>query len=64
MGRIVEKPVVKNGQIVIAKVLPLSLSFDHRVVDGAQAAEFLLDLKKFLESPDVLMLDIGENPYF
>lgn len=64
VGRIVEKPIVKNGQIAIAKVLPLSLSFDHRVVDGAQAAEFLRDLKKFLESPDVLMLDIGENPYF
>lgn len=63
-GRIVEKPIVKNGQIVVGKVLPLSLSFDHRVVDGAQAADFLKDLKKFLENPDLLMLDLGENPYF
>jgi len=64
VGRIMEKPVVKNGQIVVAKVLPLSLSFDHRVVDGAQAAEFLKDLIKFLENPELLMLDLGENPYF
>ncbi|MBI2597859.1 MAG: 2-oxo acid dehydrogenase subunit E2 [Candidatus Diapherotrites archaeon] len=64
VGRIIEKPVAKNGQIIVAKVLPLSLSFDHRVVDGAQAAEFLKDLKKFLENPNLLILDMGENPYF
>lgn len=58
VGRIQEKPVVKNGQIVIGKVLPVSLSFDHRVVDGAQAAEFLGDLKKHLEDPSFLLVEI------
>ena len=39
IGRIAEKPVVKNGEIVAAPVLALSLSFDHRVIDGATAQQ-------------------------
>ncbi|MBI4044513.1 MAG: 2-oxo acid dehydrogenase subunit E2 [Candidatus Diapherotrites archaeon] len=57
-GRIHDKPVVKNGQVVVRKILPVSLSFDHRVVDGAQAAEFLADLKKHLEDPSFLLVEI------
>lgn len=58
VGRIQEKPVVVDGRIVVRKILPVSLSFDHRVVDGAQAAEFLADLKKHLEDPSFLLVEI------
>jgi len=51
IGRIVEKPVVADGQIVIRPVMGLSLSFDHRVIDGAPAAEFLAVLIGLIEKP-------------
>lgn len=51
VGRIREKPVVENGEITIRPVVTLSLSFDHRVVDGVPAARFLQRIKKLLESP-------------
>ncbi len=51
-----EVPVVKNGQIVPGKVISLTLSADHRVVDGVAGAEFLQSLKKILENPVVLMI--------
>ncbi|MCP1146742.1 dihydrolipoamide acetyltransferase family protein [Lysinibacillus endophyticus] len=51
VGRIVEKPVVKNGEIAIDPTMQLSLSFDHRIIDGAPAAQFLTDLKDYLENP-------------
>lgn len=50
VGRISEKPIVRNGKIEIRKILPLSLTYDHRIVDGAQAARFMLDVVKRLES--------------
>lgn len=49
VGRMVEKPAVKDGQIVIQPRISLSLSFDHRVVDGAEAAKFLGRIKELLE---------------
>jgi len=52
VGTIIEKPVAKNGKIEIRKILPLSLTYDHRIVDGAQAARFMLDLIKRLEKCD------------
>ncbi|MDF2616916.1 MAG: 2-oxo acid dehydrogenase subunit [Sedimentibacter sp.] len=53
VGRIVKKPIVnENDEIVAASMMVLSMSFDHRVVDGAQAAEFLKALKGYLEDPD------------
>ncbi len=58
VGRAQDKPVVVDGKIVVRKILPVSLSFDHRVVDGAQAAEFLKDLKKHLEDPDFLLVEL------
>jgi pyruvate dehydrogenase E2 component (dihydrolipoamide acetyltransferase) len=51
MGVIQETPAVVNGQVVPQLTLPLSLVFDHRLVDGAPAAEFLLDLIKSVEVP-------------
>jgi pyruvate dehydrogenase E2 component (dihydrolipoamide acetyltransferase) len=56
VGQIQEKPAVKDGEIKICPVMTLSLSFDHRVVDGAPAAAFLTDLKKVLEQPFQLLV--------
>ncbi|HBV67880.1 MAG TPA: dihydrolipoamide acyltransferase [Clostridiales bacterium] len=57
VGRIVRKPVVnKNDEIVPASMMVLSLSFDHRVMDGATAAKFLKDLKGYMEDPDNMYL--------
>ncbi len=49
VGRIIEKPAARNGKIEIRKMLPLSLTYDHRIVDGAQAARFMIDVIKRLE---------------
>jgi pyruvate dehydrogenase E2 component (dihydrolipoamide acetyltransferase) len=57
MGKIFEKPVVKEGKIEIRKVLPLSLSFDHRVVDGAEAVRFMNTVIQFLEDPGLILLE-------
>jgi pyruvate dehydrogenase E2 component (dihydrolipoamide acetyltransferase) len=57
-GRITEKPVVKNGQIVAAHVMALSLSFDHRIVDGATAQSFLNYIKQLLADPELLVLEV------
>ncbi len=56
IGRIMEKPVVKNGQIVPGQVLPLSLSADHRIVDGGDVARFLLDVMALLSDPVNMLL--------
>ncbi|NNM86705.1 MAG: pyruvate dehydrogenase complex dihydrolipoamide acetyltransferase [Phycisphaerales bacterium] len=50
------RPIVKNGAVVAGQVMTLSLSADHRVVDGALAAEFLGELKKLLENPMVMLI--------
>jgi pyruvate dehydrogenase E2 component (dihydrolipoamide acetyltransferase) len=57
MARVQEKPVVRDGEIVIRKILPMTLAFDHRVADGAQAANFMTDLIKMLSDPNVLLLE-------
>jgi len=49
VGRVTEKPVVRSGKIEIRKMLPLSLTYDHRIVDGAQAARFVNDLIERLQ---------------
>ena len=56
VGAIVEKPIVKNGQIVVGNTMKLSLACDHRVVDGATGAQFLQTLKTYLESPLTMLL--------
>lgn len=57
VGRIVAKPVAVDGQVVVRDSVVLSLSFDHRVVDGAPAARFLQRVKQLIERPFVLVLD-------
>ena len=58
IGRIQEKPVVLDGRIVIRRILPLSLSYDHRIIDGASGAKFLNSLKDLLMDPKVLLLKV------
>jgi len=57
VGKIKDMPVVKNGKVEIRKILHLSLSFDHRVVDGAEAVRFLNAVIERLEDPDLILLE-------
>ena len=57
LGAIKDVPVVRDGQIGIRKILPLSLTFDHRIIDGAEAARFMNDLIKHLEDPSLMLLE-------
>jgi pyruvate dehydrogenase E2 component (dihydrolipoamide acetyltransferase) len=56
-GKITEKPWVREGKIVIRKILPLSLTFDHRVTDGADAAQFLTKVTRYIEDPALLFIE-------
>jgi 2-oxoisovalerate dehydrogenase E2 component (dihydrolipoyl transacylase) len=57
VNRIDERPVVRGGQIVIRKMMNLSSSFDHRIVDGWEAASFIAKIKAKLEEPATLFID-------
>ena len=57
MGRVQERPVVRDGQIVVRRMLPLTLSFDHRVTDGADAARFVNHVVRLLEDPAALLVE-------
>ncbi len=53
-----ERPVVREGQIVVRKMMHLSVSFDHRWIDGAQAARFMTDLVGIVKNPGLLMAEL------
>ena len=55
VGAIVEKPVVKNGQIVVGNTMTVTLTCDHRTVDGATGAQFLQTLKQYIENPVTML---------
>jgi pyruvate dehydrogenase E2 component (dihydrolipoamide acetyltransferase) len=55
VGRVIEKPAVFNGEIAIRQMMTLSLTFDHRVVDGAPAMTFLRDLARYLAQPMLIL---------
>ncbi|WP_223066234.1 2-oxo acid dehydrogenase subunit E2 [Paenibacillus caui] len=57
-GRISEKPVIKNGEVVAAPVMALSLSFDHRLIDGATAQNFMNYIKQLLANPELLVMEV------
>jgi pyruvate dehydrogenase E2 component (dihydrolipoyllysine-residue acetyltransferase) len=57
IGKIEDRAVVKDGEIVIRKIMPLSLAFDHRVVDGVEAARFLNVVIEHLEDPNLILLE-------
>jgi len=56
IGGIRECPIVKEGQIVVGKQMTLSLSCDHRVIDGSDSAKFLKTIQKHLENPAILLI--------
>jgi pyruvate dehydrogenase E2 component (dihydrolipoamide acetyltransferase) len=57
VGRMTERPVVRDGRVMVGTVLPLALTFDHRVIDGDAALAFVQALRERLESPEQLMRD-------
>ena len=59
LGRSRSTVVVKNGEIAEALTLPLSLSFDHRATDGANAARFMREIVDYLETPAMFLLDLA-----
>ncbi|MCT8972456.1 2-oxoglutarate dehydrogenase complex dihydrolipoyllysine-residue succinyltransferase [Microbaculum marinisediminis] len=58
MHRIEERPVARNGQVVIRPMMYLALSYDHRIVDGKEAVTFLVRIKESIEDPQRLVLDL------
>jgi len=56
IGRIMKRPVVQGNQLAVGHVIPLSLSVDHRIVDGAESARFLRRVADLLAEPDTLLL--------
>ncbi len=58
MHNIVERPVVRDGQIVIRPIMYLALSYDHRIIDGKESVGFLVKVKQILENPERLLLEI------
>lgn len=57
LGRIQEKPIVRDGEVVVAPVLALSLSFDHRVIDGATGQHALNHIKRLLNDPQLIVME-------
>ena len=56
VGTVKEQAVVRNGEIAVAQMMKATLSTDHRVADGAEAASFLVEIKNLLENPLALLL--------
>ena len=56
VGSIIEKPVVKNGNIVVGNTMKLTLACDHRVVDGLTGAKFLQSLRGYVENPVTMLV--------
>ena len=56
IGKIQSKPIVKNNEIVIAPVLPISFAVDHRIIDGADAGRFVMKFKSYLKNPVFMLL--------
>ena len=57
MHNIVERPIVRNGEIVVAPIMYLALSYDHRIIDGKESVGFLVAVKEALESPEEFLMD-------
>ena len=57
-GRIQDKAVVQQGNVIVRPMMPLALSFDHRLIDGALSGAFLARFKELVENPQQLMLDM------
>lgn len=58
MHKIQERPVVENGQVVVRPMMYLALSYDHRLIDGKEAVQFLVAIKEMIENPAKILLEI------
>jgi 2-oxoglutarate dehydrogenase E2 component (dihydrolipoamide succinyltransferase) len=58
MHAIKERPIAVNGQVVIRPMMYLALSYDHRIVDGAEAVGFLVRIKELIENPEKILLGL------
>ena len=58
VGRLQDKAIVQQGSVIVRPMMPLALSFDHRLIDGAMAGAFLARFKELVENPQQLMLDM------
>ena len=58
MHKIQERPVVVDGQVVVRPMMYLALSYDHRLIDGREAVQFLVSVKEGLEDPSRLLLQV------
>jgi pyruvate dehydrogenase E2 component (dihydrolipoamide acetyltransferase) len=56
IGKIQAKPIVKNNEIVIGQVMPISFAVDHRIIDGADAGRFVMKFKSYLKNPVFMLL--------
>jgi 2-oxoglutarate dehydrogenase E2 component (dihydrolipoamide succinyltransferase) len=57
MHKIQERPVAVEGEVVVRPMMYLALSYDHRVIDGAEAVSFLVRIKELVEDPESLLLE-------
>jgi 2-oxoisovalerate dehydrogenase E2 component (dihydrolipoyl transacylase) len=57
VNKVVERPVVRDGQIVVRQIMNLSSSFDHRIVDGLRAASFVQAIRALLEAPATMFVE-------
>jgi 2-oxoglutarate dehydrogenase E2 component (dihydrolipoamide succinyltransferase) len=57
LHKIMERPIALNGQVVVRPMMYLALTYDHRIVDGAEAVQFLVRVKSLIEDPGALLLD-------
>src|SRR5690606_31329384 len=58
MHTIKERPIAENGQVVVAPMMYIALSYDHRIIDGKDAVQFLVDIKNQLENPSRILFDL------
>ncbi|MCW8963916.1 MAG: 2-oxo acid dehydrogenase subunit E2, partial [Gammaproteobacteria bacterium] len=58
MHNITERAVVENGEVIARPVMYLALSYDHRIIDGSDAVQFLVSVKRSLEDPATMLLDL------
>ena len=58
MHKIEERPVVVDGEVVVRPMMYLALSYDHRLIDGREAVQFLVTIKELVEDPARILLDL------
>jgi 2-oxoglutarate dehydrogenase E2 component (dihydrolipoamide succinyltransferase) len=57
LHNIVERPIARNGEVVIRPIMYVALTYDHRIVDGREAVQFLVRIKELIEDPESLLLE-------